>query len=299
MHTVVCMDTLATTYLAVRTETRLSARELEPQLWHLVARGRVVHPELAVDPHDFIDFIATRTAIHDGTLVLGDAHLADMYLACAAMYGVAGAAERVEALCIAQAKKAIVRIEPSPSFVAEIQQRVREKLLVASGEEPPRIAEYSGRGTLVSFVRVAAIREALSEKRSLRRRRFDTLDEPHAVIDEDPTIALARHAHVDAFLEALRTALGSLDSHERAALYMSYFEDQSVDQIGRLFNVHRATAARWITRAQSRVRLLVRLQMQERLQLDDVEAESLLADLMTGDAISRGMLVSNFDSQAA
>lgn len=283
-------------YLAVRAESPLAAGEdLEHQLRAVIARARASHPNLLVDDVEFVEFVATR--LDFARMTSADAHLADLYLACATVLGVAGAAEQLEVRCISQIPKAISRIDRSPMFVTEIQQRVRDKLVVGGRERRPRIAEYGARGSLAAFVRVAAIREALMEKRTTGRQRLAAYDEPHGVVDGDATLEMVRREYHAEFQIALRAALATLERHERSALRLSYLDNLSIDQIGRLFHVHRATAARWITRAQERVRGFTRQAMQQRLHLTDSEAESLLTDLMSVDALSSGMLASSIKSR--
>jgi RNA polymerase sigma-70 factor, ECF subfamily len=277
---------LATAYLAIREEAPVAAnQQLETRLAGTVARAAAVHPGIVVDEVTFVEFLATRTAIENA-----EPHLGDLYLACATAARAPGAAERLEALCISQIGKAIARIDRSPMFIAEIQQRIREKMLVGTTDNRPRIAEYGARGSLAAFIRVAAIREALMEKRAAGRERADELDEPDAVISGDFALEMVRREYHGEFQIALRGALEALDRRERAALRLSYLDNLSIDQIGRLFQVHRATAARWITRAQERVREHTRQQLQIRLRLSDSETDGLLYDLMSADALSSGML---------
>lgn len=278
---------LVSIYLAVRTDSEL-VFDLEERLSTLVRRARTAHPNVMVDDETFIEFVATR-----GSLRVVEAHAGDLYLACAVALGVPGAAETFDRDCVAQIPKALTRIDRTPNFVAEIQQRVREKMVVASAQRGPRIAEYAARGSLAAFIRVAAIREAVMEKRTVGRAREEASDEFDAVVERDPVFELVRRKHHDEFQHALRTALATLDRHERSALRLSYLDNLSIDQIGKLFGVHRATAARWITRAQARVRELTLDALRRRLNLDHSEAASLLGDLMNADALSSGMLASS------
>ena len=152
---------LAERYLAIRPEAMGRSEDLEVALTTLVLQARAAHPGIAVDPGTFVDFLATRLPID-----LCEHHLADLYLACACAVGAPNAAARLEELCISQVGKAIGRIDHSAMFVAEIQQRTREKLLVGGADGRPRIAEYGARGSLAAFVRVSAIREGLASSAS-------------------------------------------------------------------------------------------------------------------------------------
>src|SRR5947209_904462 len=72
----------------------------------------------------------------------------------------------------------VARVGREPSFVEEVRQTVREKLLVAAADAPPRIVEYTGRGALAAWLRIIAVRAALN----LRRRRGDVA--PDGASDE-------------------------------------------------------------------------------------------------------------------
>jgi len=256
--------------------------ELESQLRRVLAQARETHRDLPLDDELFVAFLAERTP-------LDTTHVEDLYLACAVLHNVPGAAERLERLFVAQIPKAIARIDRSPTFITEIQQRVRAKLVIGDGR--PRIGEYQARGSLAAFVRIAAIREALMDKRATARQRLD-YEEPEAIATGDATLELVRREYRPEFQEALRTALATLERNERSALRMSFIDNLSIDEIGRLFRVHRATAARWILRAQERVRALTRAELQKRLRLTESEVNSLVADLMNTEALSSAMLAS-------
>ncbi len=62
----------------------------------------------------------------------------------------------------------------------------------------------------------------------------------------------------EAFRLALEEAIASLSDRERAALRMSALDGLSIDQIARVFQMHRSTAARWLVRAKAELAAKVR-----------------------------------------
>ena len=52
------------------------------------------------------------------------------------------------------------------------------------------------------------------------------------------------------FEDAMRSALAAMSSRERNLLRYHFVERLSIDRLAELYKVHRATAARWIVRAQ-------------------------------------------------
>ena len=149
------------------------------------------------------------------------------------------------------------------NFANEVAQRVREKLLVTStNAELPKIATYSGRGPLLSWLRLAAVRAGLT---LLEQEKAGV----HAVSTgsgaagsgaaSDPLVAVARAHDYEldhlkqqfgpAFKRAFNDALMSLPNEDRTILRLHLLEGLNIDQIGALKQVHRATVARWIASA--------------------------------------------------
>jgi RNA polymerase sigma-70 factor (ECF subfamily) len=81
---------------------------------------------------------------------------------------------------------------------------------------------------------------------------------------------------------ALGSAMSSLDDRERALLRHAFVDRRNVDEIGAVYGIHRATAARWI--AAARVKLVARTQndLSERLGVSEREARSIIAAALSG-----------------
>jgi len=260
-------------------DSRVSSRDM--RVGELFDAGRAAHPGLAVERARFAAFVTGPVDLE---------RAGDLYLACACVSGIPGAAERLEEVHIVAVPRAIGRIDRTPAFVAEVQQRMREKLLVGGPNGRPKIGDYAGRGSLAPRIRVAAIREALYNKRQPARE-VEEDDAPEALVAADIELEILRRQYAPEFKRALRRALAALAPRERSALRLSFIDNLSIDQIGRIYGVHRATAARWITRAQVRVRELTASALQETLRLSPSEASSLIRDI-GHDALSSGMLAS-------
>jgi RNA polymerase sigma-70 factor (ECF subfamily) len=201
-------------------------------------------------------------------------YAADLDLAVACAAGDRDALSKFEVLIERQAH-VIARVDRSHDFVKEIQQRLRLRLLIGANDGRPRIRDYAGRGSLAAFVRVAATRLALMEKRTANRAKLascsvanDALGEPRVEVSDRDRSELE---------EALRRALASLDSRERAALRMLYFEQRSINDIAAAFGIHRATASRWISHALEHIRGETLLQLREQLGLCAREVAGLVA----------------------
>jgi len=177
---------------------------------------------------------------------------ADLYLCCACARGDREALREFQRECSGVARAAIERIRRDPEFLQEVLQELWEKLLVGPRA---RVLEYSGRGPLQAWVRVSAARAALDRCRSqkLAATRQSDLVEELASEALTPELSLKRARHANGFREALRSAVAALSKQERCVLRMHVIGRCSIDQIGRAYQVHRATAARWLERARDSI----------------------------------------------
>jgi RNA polymerase sigma-70 factor, ECF subfamily len=205
-------------------------------------------------------------------------HAADLDLAVACVAGDRAALKKFEVLIERQAD-AIARVDRSHDFVTEIQQRVRMRLLVGANDGRPRIVDYAGRGPLAAFVRVAALRLALMEKRTSNRAKL-VRGVANDLADRD-THGEASDRELRELEEGLRRAIYSLDRRERTALQMSYFDHRSINEIADAFGVHRATASRWVARALAHVREQTLVHLGEQLGLTESEARNLVGHLIS------------------
>lgn len=159
--------------------------------------------------------------------------------------------------------------------IADIEQVVRLKLLVGDGQDA-RLVGYAGQGKLGGLVRVAAVREALS---LLRRRKItsseDWLDELSSP-DDDPALVQLKTRHRVAFKEAFEEAVRRLSPREHTLLRLHLVRHQSIDQVGSIYGIHRATAARWIDAAKRSLRTLTNAVLAERFDLRGPELERVV-----------------------
>ncbi len=199
---------------------------------------------------------------------------ADLYLCCAC------AAAQPEALKIFEhegqsvAKAAIRRIDSDEDFVRDTLQELWARLLVGS---EARVRSYTGQGPLQAWLRVAATRLALDRRRARKRgaRREVALSDTLEAVPFSPEASLLKARFGDAFREALRIAVAGLSKQARNVLRMHVVGHCSIDEIGRAYDVHRATAARWIDRSRSTIYARVREQLGARHPLSDSEFRSL------------------------
>src|SRR5262249_102241 len=150
----------------------------------------------------------------------------------------------------------------------EALQMLRATLLVPRGDEPPEIADFTGAGPLAGWLRVVALRIVL---------RFLRKEERSAPIEEvvadrlaaadDPARRSARARYARA-VQAPRREAGQETKPEAPTLLRSrYVDGYGVDQIAAIHRVHRATAGRWVQRAEDALVSSARRRLEIRYQV--------------------------------
>jgi RNA polymerase sigma-70 factor (ECF subfamily) len=202
----------------------------------------------------------------------------DLYLACACAHGDPVAIALFDAEVLAHVGEFVRRIDPTPEFRDEVKQALRARLLVGEDGQPPRISQYAGRGPLGAWVRVAAVRAALRLTRGRGDQPLPLADERQlAATGLDPEAALLHARHQADYQAALRDALAALTARDRSLLRMHFVDGLTIDRIGAIYRIHRATAARWLQAAREQLVDETYRRLGERLQLSPAELESLTA----------------------
>jgi RNA polymerase sigma-70 factor (ECF subfamily) len=238
--------------------------------------GRAAWPGLALDRAAFAAYAARLDPQAPAR------YPADVYLAAACLAGDREALAAFDRELEVAARGAIRSIDASEAFLDEARQRLRASLLVGDGERP-RIADYAARGPLRAWVGVAAVRTALMMRRSQQRAREvpvgddDWSDALAMISTGNPELELLKRQYASAFAEALSAAVAGLPPRLRAALRMSFVDALSIDEIGAVYAVHRATAARWIQRACDEVAERTRGALAAKLALSPTELDRVTA----------------------
>jgi len=221
------------------------------------AAGAAAWPACALDRATFDKRAAALAA------PTGEDGGAELYLAIAIEAGVAGAAEALEERYIAQLPIALAAHKATPAEIDEVVQQVRAKLVAPRADGTTPLVDYAGRGQLDGLVRVTALRVFLNMREKTAREvpGDDWLDALIAPDLEREVLAAAERADVK---HAIAAALAELPARERAVLRMHFVNELGIDPIAKLLGVHRATAARQLSRIKHDVVTRVRKQLAER-----------------------------------
>lgn len=254
-----CADTIDTDcHVRYAPHVRQGGRSTAAPMHRKTDRG--VDPELAmlaqeaearwsgsflVDPRAFVAYLAARLAPDEQDAEAMRSHAADLYLACGCTLGIPEAVRIFEAM-LTESAAALHHLHLQPSAIDEVCQMTREKLLVGGPGHAPRIAEYTGRGTLRGWTRVVLSRTALNALRDQRR------DVPleEALLDQrgtdtcDPELSCLRDRFGVALDRALERAMQRLAADERVLLRQRFVDGLTAQQLARLYRKHRITMVR-------------------------------------------------------
>ena len=241
----------------------------------LLAAGRAAWPE--------IDLARERFAAYLGGLGRDgppdEERGPELYLVCACLAGDGQALAAFDRRYLAQLAGFLHRIDASAPFVEEVRQILRVRLLVDDGERAPRLADYTGRGALASWLRVVAIRAALDLKRARIDRPCDDAEIEAlagAPARQDPEMDYIRTRYAAEFRAAIGTAMTELEPRERTLLRLGLVDGLTADQIAGVYGVHRVTVARWLAAAREHLAGRCQRRLEERLHLGPTELRSLL-----------------------
>jgi len=232
------------------------------------------HPAIRrPDPVEFARAVAERLEHHP----LSALTPADLFLAQGAVAGDPVALKAFSQLAHHRVPRVLASMRPSPALVEEVDERLQEKLIVCARGKKPKLSEYQGTGTLAAWVGVAAVRIAIELIRLKRYQNAVTLDEGSLdarLAGGDPEFDLLKSAHSRRFKEAFQAAFVKLPIEDRSLLRMHLKDGLSIDQLGVMFQIHRATAARRIGRAKEALLEGVRVVLSAKFRMSDDEIDS-------------------------
>lgn len=222
--------------------------------------------------------------------------LDDLYLALACARGDREALQIFESSYGSDIVRAVAKVGARGHAPEDLEQRVREKLFVADGERPPRIAAYAGRGSLRGWVRVTTVRAVLDVVRwndEVKRK----VDMDRDVLEAmpgaaaDPELDVLRRAHGERLVEAMREAFAALTPRQRNLLRQRFLHGLRTEKVARLYGVHRATAFRWLESARLELFDGTRKLLREQLGVSGRELESFIAAMRSRIDVSVGGLL--------
>jgi RNA polymerase sigma-70 factor (ECF subfamily) len=236
----------------------------------------------------------------DAAAALQQMRTNDLYLACACARADAVAVAAFERHYLSVVDEAVSAMRHgSAALVNEVKQRLRVHLLLGDTGAPGILA-FAGRGNLRHWLRVLAVREALGLLRA-RNRELPADDEmlERAVLPAaSPELEYLKKYYRHELSVALADAVSTLSVRDRMLLRQAFVDGLTIDHLGKLYRVHRATAARWLARAQRSLRKEMEARLMRRLQVPRSDLISILRLVRSGVEISVRRLFPRRDRRA-
>jgi RNA polymerase sigma-70 factor (ECF subfamily) len=230
-----------------------------------------------VDPDDFLRWCGVR-ALHEPRLWLDRAKGADLLLAFACIRRDPAALAAFDRAFMPKVRQLLGKMLSSKALAEDVAQTLSQQWLTSTPDHEGSLAQYNGLGRLQGWVRVSTVREAV---RARRKAGFEVAskDDAFAAIptdDADPELAYMRQLYSVEFREALAEAVASLTPRERTLLRYSVTDGLTVDDLARIFRVHRASTARWLASARETLTHRTRAALTRRLGVRVNDQESIL-----------------------
>jgi len=178
--------------------------------------------------------------------------LPDLYLVTACLEQHRGALAAFERLVREETTRAVAKLGGSDARADDVVQDLLLKLLVGEAGRPAKLAAFGGHGALHAWVRVAAVRTAISLTR--RKQELAVEDDALAAIaDEadDQALAFLKSSYRAEFKTAFAAAFAELPRRSRTVLRLQVIDQLTIEEVGAFYQVSRATAARHLADARA------------------------------------------------
>jgi RNA polymerase sigma-70 factor (ECF subfamily) len=216
----------------------------------VIAAGIAAHGDLNVARAALVAAIAAALAAHVTADTL-TAHASELYLGTACAAGSRAALEQLDRVFISNVAAVLSQRRIPDHGIDEIRQTVRERLLAG---DPPYLATAAGRGSLAGLVAVIATRAGLDWLRARSRAEAREDSTPRDLVaSSDPERDHIRARFRGDVKTAFEAAVKDLEPRDRTMLRFHLVEGMTIDDVARLYQIHRATAARQIEKARDRV----------------------------------------------
>lgn len=245
-------------------------------------QGRAAWPEVSLDGAVFLRRLAASLVADpaDAPAWLASLKADDLYLACACGERLPAALRAFESRYGGELDAVARRFASASISAGDLRQILLKKLFVAEGDAPARIAAYTGRGALQTWLRVTAVRAFIDVQRAeahpeeiAASSRIDAAPQPGA----DPELDVLKAEHAVHFKAALGEALAGLRDGDRHLLRQYFVAGLSIDQLALVLHIHRATAARRVAKARQSMLRATRAALMRRLKLERGELDSLMS----------------------
>lgn len=217
----------------------------------LVTAAAAQWPGVTVDIDDVVSVLEAKRASDDPP-PLEPAAIAELVLAVACARGDEAAIAAFDRAYLDVVPRALARMNLSVATVEDVRATVRDKLLLADGSAPPRILGYAGRGRLRGLVQVTATRMAIDRIRR-EEQEVELPASREVAASADLALSLIKAQYREAFATGFARAVAGASARDRNLLRLHYLGGVTLEQLARMYGVHRATVVRWLAGAREAV----------------------------------------------
>ena len=244
----------------------VTAEQLAAAASRIAAAGRAAWPGISVSEDAIRERLSTSERVDQ-------LHDADLYLATALAAGDAAAVRAFEDRLVPQIELALRRLRIADATTDEVKQAMRVELLADR-----KIANYTGRGELAAWLRISATRKAFKlQKQGAREQTLDdALLEHWPAGAPDPQSDHLRARYTAELKTAIREAFAALEVRQRNLLRQHILDELTIDDLARLYRVHRATCARWLADARADLGRQTRKRLTGAIGASSEELDSLM-----------------------
>ncbi len=265
-----------------------AVEELEQALEKLHAQGVAAWPALDFEPTRFAAHVA-KVAPSEATIETLMGLSGEGLMLCATcLEGNAAALSIFESVYLAPLARVLQKLEGGRELAQDTLQKLRSQFLAPENDQPSAFLSYSGRGALAVWLKVIAVRAAQKLRRGTGNVEATSSEGLAAMPspEADPELRFMKLQHRQHFKACFQGALAALGAREQSVLRMSLVEGLSIDDIGRVYDVHRATAARWLTAARETLVSGCRARLAEQLRVKEDELDELMGAVRSNLSIS-------------
>jgi RNA polymerase sigma-70 factor (ECF subfamily) len=211
-----------------------------------------------------------------------------LFICAACLEGVRGASNVFETVFLTPLARVLARLDGGNELAADALQKIRAQFFAPAPGQQSAFLSYSGRGALAVWLKVLAVRAA----QKLRRGAAKSAEDSDAGLgampapDADPELRFLKLQHRQHFKACFAEALVALEPRERNVLKMSLIDGLSIDDIGKVYDVHRATAARWLAGARQTLVDATRAKLAAKLGVSDGELNEMMGQVQSNLSIS-------------
>lgn len=248
-------------------------------------RGAAAWPGLVASRTDFLQIgeLCRERMANGGERPAWDAlNAPDIFLIAALMAGRPEAHAAFERAMLEPCRGPLARLGLSVAGVEDVLAELRGKLVVAQGGALP-IVRQTGEGNLVALIRVMAVRAGINRQKRENRYASEgggTLE--HLIGTHSPAGMLLSEEAKQLLRRVIAAAVATLDERDQTLLRLHLYHRMTIDDLGRTYGVHRATAARWLAKIHDAIDAETRHALAQELRTESDHLRSVLDAARTG-----------------